>query len=88
MVIPKLGKDLDLCSSYRPISLLNVVAKILTKLLAIRRNRVILSLIHGDQTGFMPGKDTDINLRRMLTVINRVGRRVRGGGLIGCREGL
>lgn len=69
IVIPKPGKDPDLCSSYRPISLLNVDAKILAKVLATRLNTVILSLIHGDQTGFMPGKGTDINLRRLFTVI-------------------
>lgn len=78
VVLPKLGKDPELCSSYRPISLLNVDAKILTKVLANRLNAVILSLIHGDQTGFMLGKGTDIYLRRLFTVIDRVaGRGVR-----------
>ena len=69
VVIPKPGKDPELCSSYRPISLLNVDAKILTKILANRLNTVILTLIHGDQTGFMPGKGTDINIRRLHTNI-------------------
>lgn len=46
---------------------------ILTKVLAVWLNKVILSLIHGDQTGFMPGKGMDINLRRLLTVVDRVG---------------
>lgn len=72
VVIPKPGKDPEICSSYRPNLLLNVGAKILTKVLANRLNAVILSLIHGDQTGFMPGKGTDINLRRLFTVMDRV----------------
>lgn len=64
VVVPKPGKDPELCFSYRPISLLNVDAKILAKVLVTRLNAVILSLMHGDQTGFMPGKGTDINLRK------------------------
>lgn len=70
VVIPKPNKDPDLCASYRPISLLNVDAKIVTKILANRLNLVILSLVHGDQTGFMPGKGTNINLRRLYTYIS------------------
>lgn len=52
VVIPKPGKDPELCTSYRPISLLNADAKILTKVLARRLNEVILNLVHEDQTGF------------------------------------
>lgn len=48
VVIPTPNKDSDLCSSYCPISLLNVDAKIVTKILANRLNSVILSLIHDD----------------------------------------
>lgn len=69
VVVPKPGKDPELCSSYRPISLLNVDAKILTKILANRLKTVILSLIHGDQTGFMMGKGKDINIRLLHTNI-------------------
>lgn len=79
VVIPKPGKDPELCSNYRPISRLNVDAKILTKVLANRLNAVILSLIHGDQTCFMPGKGTDINLRILFMVIDWVAGRGGGG---------
>lgn len=41
VVIPKPGKDAELCPSYRPISLLNVDDKILTKVLVNRLNAVI-----------------------------------------------
>lgn len=55
VVIPKPGKDPTLCSSYRPISLLNVDTKILSKILANQLITVIMASIHPDQTGFMPG---------------------------------
>lgn len=83
VVIPKPGKDPELCSSYRPISLLNMDAKILAKVLATCLNRVILSLVHRDQTGFMPGRGTDINMRRLHTVVTGVSA---GGGLRGDAE--
>lgn len=35
MILPKPGKDLSLCGSYAPISLLNMDAKLYTKVLAI-----------------------------------------------------
>ncbi|XP_072012556.1 peroxisomal membrane protein PEX14 isoform X1 [Engystomops pustulosus] len=65
VVLPKPGKDPLLPDSYRPISLLNSDVKILAKILATRLNKVILSLVHPDQTGFMPGRGTDINIQRL-----------------------
>lgn len=66
VLIPKPGKDPRECVSYRPITLLNVDAKILAKILANRLSLVISTLIHVDQTGFMPAKGTDINIRRLF----------------------
>lgn len=45
-------------SSYRPISLLQRDVKILAKVLAIRLNRDVLTIVHSDQAGFMPRKYT------------------------------
>lgn len=49
VLIPKPGKNLELPESYRPISLLQLDIKILAKILAVRLNKVILTLIHPDQ---------------------------------------
>ena len=44
-------------SNYRPIFLLNVDAKLGPKFLAHRLGRVLGSLLHSDQYGFVPGRD-------------------------------
>lgn len=51
-VLLKPNKDPLLCTSYRPISLINTDMKIISKTLALRLETVISSLIHPDQTGF------------------------------------
>lgn len=53
VLFPKPRTDLT-CSSYRPIYFLNYDLKMLTKVLANRIMKVLLSLINIDQTGFMP----------------------------------
>lgn len=70
--IPKPEKDLGLPELYKPISLLQVDIKILAKVLALRLNQVILSLIHVDQAGFMPGRNTSFNLRRLYINLKAV----------------
>lgn len=44
-------------SNYRPISLLNVDAKLGPKILAHRLSHVLASLLHTDQYGFVPRRD-------------------------------
>lgn len=66
VLIPKPGKDPLFPESYRPTSLLQLDIKIFAKILALRLNKVILSLIHSDQTGLMPNKNTAFNLSRLF----------------------
>lgn len=56
-LIPKEGKDRTLCSSYRPISLLNADTKLYAKVLALRLKEKMSYLIHPDQVGFVPGRE-------------------------------
>ena len=65
------GKSLsrDDLSNWRPISLTNVDYKILAKLLAIRLNTVIDSLVDKDQKGFIRGRSAAQLLREIDDII-------------------
>lgn len=52
-VLPKKGKDPLNCSSFRPISLLNVDCKTMAKVLARRLENVLPTILAPDQTGFI-----------------------------------
>ena len=69
-VLLKPGKDAMDCSSYRPISLFNADVKIISKVLATRINSVISDIISADQTGFMRGRHSFVNIRRLLNVVH------------------
>ncbi|KAJ1123901.1 hypothetical protein NDU88_002368 [Pleurodeles waltl] len=53
-VIHKPGKDPEECASYRPISLLNIDAKLFIGILAHRLNPYMPGFIDPDQAGFIP----------------------------------
>ncbi len=66
----KTGKDPLGCSSYRPISLIPCDLKIYAKVFASRMEKVIHSLIKEDQTGFIKGRNSSDNMRRLLHILD------------------
>lgn len=68
-LILKKGKPANECSSYRPISLLNVDFKISKILVWKKKEKVLPSIINADQTGFITGRNSCNNMRRLLNVI-------------------
>lgn len=67
-VILKMDKNPAECSSYRPISLLNV--KIGAKTLAGRLETRLPSIISEDQAGFIRGRQLSSDIRRLLNIIS------------------
>ena len=57
--------DKLLPKNYRPISLVNIDVKILTMVLAERMQRIVQSIVHPDQTGFIRGRSIQTNLLRL-----------------------
>ncbi len=68
-LIPKARRDLLLVLSYRPISLIPIETKLIGKILANRLKSHICSIIHLDQTGFMPGRYMYFNLRHLFNIL-------------------
>ncbi len=65
----KKGKDATLCSSYRPLSLLNVDVKILAKVLAQRLETVLPGIISEEQTGFIKDRYSFFKIHTLFNII-------------------
>ena len=68
-LIDKKGKDRLYVKNWRPISLLNVDYKVLSKCLAERLKPLLPKLIHHNQTGFVKDRNISEGLRTILDII-------------------
>ena len=69
-LLPKEGKDTEEIKNWRPITLLNCDAKIITKAIANKMSKILNTIIDPTQTAYVPGRSVSDNLRSNFFIKN------------------
>jgi len=81
VLIPKVGKP-EKITQFRPISLCNVLFKVITKAMVMRLKKVMLKLIGPAQSSFIPRRLSTYNIVVVQEAVHSM--RQRKGSRAGC----